>query len=241
MKRHVSLLLIVALISQSISCGTKAGKSQSFDTADPWLGIEKMLKQIKAPTFPNRDFIITEYGAVPDGKTDCTNAFKIAIDACYEAGGGRVLVPVGNFFTGPIHLKSNVNLHIVKGAKILFSTKPEDYLPLVYTRWEGVELMNYSSLIYAYEQKNIAITGEGILDGQASENNWWPWKGQKQYGWKNGTPNQTDKDKRAALFAMAENNIPASERKFGAGFYLRPQFIQPYRCENVLIDGCYCY
>ncbi|MDB5192666.1 MAG: glycoside hydrolase [Segetibacter sp.] len=231
------LLVLATLLSASISCGTKVSKSTSLNDVDPWSRLDNMLKQIKAPTFANRDFVITQFGAVGDGKTDCTVAFKNAIDACNKAGGGRVLVPVGNFYTGPIHLKSNVNLHVVKGAKISFSTKPEDYLPMVYTRWEGVELMNYSPLIYAFEQKNIAITGEGILDGQASEHNWWPWKGQKQYGYKEGTPNQTDKDKRAALFAMAERNVPVTERKFGAGFYLRPQFIQPYRCENVLIEG----
>jgi polygalacturonase len=126
---------------------------------------------------------------------------------------------------------------LTKGSKILFSTRPDDYLPLVYTRWEGVELMNYSPLVYAFEQKNIAITGEGTLDGQATDHNWWPWKGNKSDGWKEGTPNQNDKDKRPALFAMAEKNVPVSQRKFGPGFYLRPQFIQPYKCDNVLIEG----
>lgn len=237
MKTCGLLIVMIAMVASSLSCGTRVSQGQKQDIADPWKGLDKILRQIKAPTFPNKDFAVTQYGAIADGKTDCTEAFKKAIGACNKAGGGRVVVPVGNFYSGPIHLKSNVNLHLVKGSKILFSTKPEDYLPLVYTRWEGVELMNYSSLIYAFEQKNIAITGEGILDGQASAQNWWPWKGQSQYGWKEGTPNQTNKDKRAALFEMAERNVPVAERKFGAGFYLRPQFIQPYRCENVLIEG----
>ena len=148
-----------------------------------------------------------------------------------------MVVPAGRYLSGPIYLKSNVNLHLEKDATILFSTNPDDYLPLVHTRWEGVELMNYSPLIYAFEEKNIAITGEGTLDGQADETNWWPWKGNKKYGWKAGTPNQNDDDKRAALFEMAENNVPVSERNFGDGYYLRPQFVQPYRCENVLIEG----
>jgi polygalacturonase len=97
--------------------------------------------------------------------------------------------------------------------------------------------MGYSPLIYAFEQKNIAITGEGTLDGKANATNWWPWKGQEQYGFKKGQPSQVDKDKRAALFAMAEKGAPVAERKFAAGSYLRPQFVQPYRCENVLIEG----
>lgn len=119
----------------------------------------------------------------------------------------------------------------------MFSTDPKDYLPLVYTRWEGVELMNYSPLVYAFEEENIAITGEGILDGQANETNWWPWKGKTQYGYTEGDPQQEDADKRHALFQMAEDGVPVEERKFGEGFYLRPQFVQPYRCKNVLVEG----
>ena len=75
------------------------------------------------------------------------------------AGGGRVVVPAGTFLTGAIHLKSSVNLHLSAGATLRFSRNPQDYLPVVFTRWEGVELMNYSPFIYAFEQENIAITG----------------------------------------------------------------------------------
>ena len=229
-------LLLLASISIT-SCNSGIVQKQNTTTTDPWSNLDKMLKSIKAPTFPNKDFLITSYGAVADGKVDCTQAFRRAIDECNKQGGGRVVVPPGEFYTGPIHLKSNVNLHVQKGAKILFSTKPDDYLPLVYTRWEGVELMNYSPLIYAFEQKNIAITGEGILDGQATNANWWPWKGNANYGFKKGTPSQVDADKRAALFNMGEKDVPVTSRKFGNGFYLRPQFVQPYRCQNVLIEG----
>jgi polygalacturonase len=98
-----------------------------------------------------------------------------------------------------------------------------------------MELMNYSPFIYAFEQKNIAITGRGVLDGQSDNEAWWPWNGRAQYGWKEGQPNQR-KD-RAALSEMAERGVPVAERLFGEGHYLRPQFIQPYRCQNVLIEG----
>ncbi len=202
-----------------------------------WEQLNGILAQIKAPTFLNQEFSITKYGAVADGSTDCSKAIKAAITACSKAGGGRVIVPAGKYVTGPVYLKSNVNLHLDKGATLLFSTKPNDYLPLVPTRWEGVELMNYSPLVYAYKEQNIAITGEGVLDGRASKENWWPWKGKKEYGYQAGTPNQTDKGNRPALFAMAENDVPQSKRKFGNGFYLRPQFVQPYLCTNVLIEG----
>ena len=230
------LLLVVYASIVSTSCNSTIGQKQNNTVVDPWTRLDKMLKSIKAPKFPNKDFVITRYGAVANN-VDCTEAFKRAINECSRQGGGRVVVPKGNFRTGPIHLKSNVNLHLQKGAKILFSTNPNDYLPLVYTRWEGVELMNYSPLIYAFEQKNIAITGEGILDGQATNENWWPWKGNVNYGFKKGTPSQVDADKREALFKMAERDVPVSARKFGHGFYLRPQFVQPYRCQNVLIEG----
>ncbi len=246
MKTYSNTFLASFLLAATLCWLSACGSSEQADTqqapaeavaADVWDNVDAILEQINPPTFPDRDFVVTEYGAVGDGQKDNTEAFKQAIEACNAAGGGRVVVPEGNFHTGPIHLLSNVNLHVVKEATISFSTNPKDYLPLVYTRWEGVELMNYSSLIYAFEQENIAVTGEGTLDGQANETNWWPWKGKKEYGWKEGTPNQNDKDKRAALFEMAENGVPVEERKFGEGFYLRPQFVQPYRCNNVLIEG----
>ena len=221
------------------SCSSSPANDQSEAgmERDPWENVDEILAQIQAPTFPDRDFLVTEYGALGNGVQDNTEAFKKAIEACAEAGGGRVVVPEGKFLSGPIYLESNVNLHLEKEARILFSTNPEDYLPLVFTRWEGVELMNYSPLIYAFEEKNIAVTGEGVLDGQANETNWWPWKGKKEYGWKEGMPHQNLEANRAALFEMAEQGVPVEERKFGEGHYLRPQFVQPYRCENVLIEG----
>jgi polygalacturonase len=102
-----------------------------------------------------------------------------------------------------------------------------------------MELMNYSPLIYAYGEKNIAITGGGTLDGQASAVHWWawkgPWGGKIEYGWKQGMPDQ--RPARRKLFDMAEAGVPVEERVFGDDSMLRPPFIQPYRCENVLIEG----
>jgi unsaturated rhamnogalacturonyl hydrolase len=200
-----------------------------------WKERAKILKRIIPPVFPTRDFMVTSYGAKNDGTTDCTDAFKRAIDACVQAGGGRVVVPEGVFLTGAIHLRSNVNLHVLKGATVKFSTDPAHYLPVVFTRWEGTECMNYSALIYAYEQTNIAVTGEGTLDGQGANENWWKWTGKKEFGWKNG--DVSVKDDKAALLAYGENGTPVSQRVFGAGHYLRPNFFQPYRCTNVLIEG----
>jgi len=128
-----------------------------------------------------------------------------------------------------------VNLHLMEGAVVQFHRDPAKYLPLVFTRWEGVECMNYSPLIYAFEESNIAVTGSGTLDGQANRDHWWFWKGNKDHGWKEGMPSQLDGRKK--LFAMGEKGVPVEERKMGDGHYLRPSFIQPYKCRNILIEG----
>ena len=198
-----------------------------------WQDYEAALARIKAPNFPNRDFPITQFGAKPgeDAAPNAnTAAIRDAIAAANKAGGGRVVVPAGVWRTGAIHLKSNVNLHVSEGATILFSTNPADY-PIVQTRWEGVELMNYSALIYAFEQENIAVTGKGTLDGGSTLDDWWSWNKKGQ------GINQKQRPGRDRLVAMAETDTPVSQRIFGDGNFLRPNFIQPYRCKNVLIEG----
>jgi polygalacturonase len=199
----------------------------------PEWNADAILARVKPPVFPNRDFDITRFGAAGDGKKNCTEAIAKAIDACTQAGGGRVVVPGGVFLTGAIHLKSNVNLHLADGATLRFSRDPKHYLPLVFTRFEGTECMNYSPFLYAFEQTNIAITGRGTLDGQSDCEHWWPWKARTNCGWKKGDPSQ--QQARDALVAMGEKDVPVSDRVFGEGRYLRPNFIQPYRSKNVLI------
>jgi polygalacturonase len=203
--------------------------------ADPWKSVyPQILGRIKPPRFPKRDFSITNFGAKTGIQNDSTAAIARAIEACSKAGGGRVVVPAGEYLTGAIRLKSNVDLHIAKGATLRFSTDPNAYLPLVHTRWEGIELMHLSPFIYAYEQTNVAVTGEGTLDGQG-KSFFWKWHGNPAYG---GDPNVlSQRPARARLYEMMDNNVPVYERIFGIGHYLRPQFIQPYKCRNVLIEG----
>jgi unsaturated rhamnogalacturonyl hydrolase len=192
-----------------------------------WGDYERVLARIKAPTFPDRDFDITKFGA--RAGADVTAAIRAAIEACHAAGGGRVIVPPGEWTTGAIRLLSNVNLHVSEGATLGFSTDPKDY-PIVPTRWEGVELMNYSALVYAHDEENIAITGKGTLDGRADWDNWWSWVRSP------GKPSP-QRAARNRLVDLAETDTPVAERVFGDGSFLRPNFIQPYRCRNVLIEG----
>ncbi|HTN21423.1 MAG TPA: glycoside hydrolase family 28 protein [Pelobium sp.] len=213
------------------SCAQKKSVNQNEGA---WAKADSIRSLIKSPEFKNQDFNITDYGAGADSTKLVTDAFAKAIKACNESGGGRVIVPKGTFLTGAIHLKSNVNLHLEDGAKIRFSRNPDDFLPVVFTRWEGVELMNYSPLIYAYEQENIAITGNGILDGNASNDYWWPWKAKAEYGWKEGMKDQREDNK--TLTEQNKNKIDPRERIYGKGHYLRPAFIQPYLCKNILIS-----
>ena len=100
------------------------------------------MEAIQVPVFPQQDFCIADYGAVPSETECCTEAIAKAIAACHEAGGGRVIVPSGQWLTGPIHLKSNVNLHLSEGAVVRFTDNPKDYLPAVPTSWEGMECYN---------------------------------------------------------------------------------------------------
>ncbi len=225
----ITLILILSLLfGISISC-------QSIpNAASGWEQVSHILAEINPPKFFEREYNINDYGAIGDGEHDCSAAFTGAIAACNNAGGGRVVVPAGQYLTGAIHLKSNVNLHISEGAIVLFSRDPQDYLPVVHSRFEGMECMNYSPFIYAYGQENIAITGKGTLDGQAGNDTWWNWVTKPEYGWKEGLPNQ--EPDRSKLMELAENNVPVAERVFGDGHYLRPNFIQFYKCRNILIE-----
>ncbi|OCB75905.1 glycoside hydrolase [Flavobacterium piscis] len=226
-----TVLISVTVALMTLSC-TK--QTLTVSDSDPWKKMELIIKSIPKTQFADKTFNIKDFGAVADGKTSNTLVFEKAIKACVENGGGKVLVPNGKYLTGPIHLESNVNLHLEDNAEILFSINPKDY-PMVHTSWEGTELMNYSPLIYAKNKTNVAITGKGTLNGQADDTNWWIWSGGKDYGWKTGIPSQNDPQNREVLIEMAEKGVPVSERVFGEGRYLRPNFIEFFECNTVLV------
>ena len=231
--RCALLCLVVFFLSFEFSFAQSKTAQTKPSRTIGWNALPSILKRITPPVFPKKIFDVLTFGARGDGKTDCTGAFASAIDKCSKEGGGTVMVPEGTYLSGAIHLKSNVNFHVSKGAVIRFSTDPRQYLPVVFTRWEGTECMNYSALIYAYKQENIAVTGEGILEGQASDENWWSWKGNRENG--AGKPNQNEARKK--LLTMGDNGVKVEQRVFGDGSYLRPNFFQPYRCNNVLVEG----
>jgi polygalacturonase len=214
-----------AIAETSIATGADSdGTRQAAEAAArAWAGVPDILKRIVPPKFPDREFDITKFGAVGDGVNDCTTAPADAIAACHRSGGGTVIVPAGRFLSGAIHLLSNVNLHLNQGATIRFSTDPKKFLPVVFSR-DVSEMMNYSRFIYTFEQENIAITGEGTLDGQALKSVWMDWV--KKAG--------ADADK---LTEMGDLEIPMAQRVMGQGHFIRPNFVEPVRCKNVLIEG----
>ncbi len=194
------------------------------DGGDPWARLPELLARVVPPTFPAREFRITDFGAVPGATADAGEAIRAAVEACRAAGGGRVVVPGGVWLTGPVRLRSGVELHLEKGATLRFTSDPARYLPPVLTRFEGVEVMGYSPLVYAQGEESVAVTGEGTLDGGAGPDAWWPWK-------------KSQKPDRERLFRQAEEGVPVAERVPGAASRLRPSFVEPYRCTGVLIEG----
>jgi len=204
--------------------------------ADSWETQYKQIEQsIRQPQFADRTFNITKYGAKTTAKAAVNQkAIQKAIDACSKAGGGKVVVPKGTFMTGAITLKSHVNLVVEEGATLKFAFEPSLY-PIVLTRWEGLDCKNLSPCIYAYKQTDIAITGKGTIDGNGNNDTWWQWCGKDRYGWEPGEIGQ-NMGSRARLLKYAEDGVDMNERVFSAKDALRPQLINPYQCDGVLIE-----
>ena len=195
-------------------------------------------QSIRLPQFAAQDFPITKYGAKPTNTAKKNQkAIQKAIDTCNKKGGGRVIVPAGQkFLTGAITLKSGVNLVVEDGAVLEFAFEPDLY-PIVPTRWEGLDCWNLSPLIYAYQQKDIAITGKGTIDGGGSRETWWPWVSSPKFGFKEGMPvHQWKETSRPRLLKSAEDGIPLDERRFTKEDGLRPQLINFNQCEGILIE-----
>lgn len=146
-------------------------------------------------------------------------AIQAAIDKCSAKGGGKVVIPAGTFWTGAITLKSDVNLVLSKGAVLKFAFEPELY-PKVYTRYEGLDLYGYSPCIYSNGAKNIAITGEGTIDGNGNKNTFWMWTGEEWWGYKGGETSRSMNGvmgSRELLQKMCDEGVPVEQRQFGMG------------------------
>ncbi|WP_207425150.1 glycoside hydrolase family 28 protein [Pedobacter sp. SYSU D00535] len=185
---------------------------------------DQILKNIVPPKISDNVILLTKFGAVGDSVTDSKPAFDKAIQAAKQQNGGRIVVPAGTYLVnGPIHLISNLCIELQKGSKLVFGTNPDDYLPAVLTSWEGTFLYNYSPFIYGYQLENVAIIGEGVIDGNAADS------------FSKWTENQ--KADQLLSRKMNHENTPIKDRKFGKGHYLRPQLIQFFECKNILMEG----
>jgi polygalacturonase len=173
-------------------------------------------------------YSVKDFGAVADGKTKCTDAVKKAIETAVKAGGGTVFFPAGEFLTGPIHLQSKITLSLDAGCVLKFSTDFNDYLPMVKSRWEGVECNNFSPQIYAYEANDIAIIGRGVIEGQGKV--WWD-------AMRRAAGPQSELAKYIEMFR--QNNKEAIQLPYfrNRNLFLRPPMIQLVSCRRVRIEG----
>ena len=176
--------------------------------------------------FPEKDFPITKYGAKPGDVKATTAAFAKAMAACNKAGGGRVVVPAGEWLTGPVHFLSYCNLYLSEGARLVFDDDLSLYYPAVQASWEGAECMNISPLLYAFECENIAISGPGTL---APEMDFWR-------TWFDRSDSHIQATRQ--LYAMCSTQVPVEDRHMEReGVRMRPHLIHFNRCTNVHLDG----
>ena len=208
------------------------------------------LPVIQPTSFKKDSTYITKFGAIADGQTLNTQAINAAIDACNKKGGGIVVVPAGLWITGPIVLKSNVNLHLKKGAVLQF-TKDFNQYQLVEGNWEGIPQMRNQSPVSATNATNIAITGFGVIDGggeawrqvrkdKLTESQWKEWvagggvvseDGKSWYPseqWLKATkmknPGEITPDKTPDFYKSIKD-------------FLRPNLIVITKCKKVLLEG----
>jgi polygalacturonase len=213
------LLLVSASFPQQNTSIVSTAPSEISPIVAPFA-----MPQLSRPVFPAKKYDIRDFGAKEGGSEKNTTAIRKAIETAAEAGGGTVVVPAGKWLTGAIHLENNINLFLATNAELLFSQDPTDYLPSVFSRHEDVECYKFSSFIYANGKTNIAITGEGTLNGQGKP--WWDWK-------------ESRKESEEQLRAMGDKDVPTKERIFDGrkGNFLRPAFFQPMDCKNILVEG----
>jgi polygalacturonase len=216
-----TLTLALLLSTGGATVALAAGSDPSGEAA--WSMLQQIEQHIQLPAIPKRDYQVTDFGALGDGKQDARPAIMAAIEKAAAEGGGRVVLPAGVWLSnGPIVLKSRIDLHVAGGATLLFGPDPKDYLPAVRTRWEGTEMMGYSPLIYARDVEDVAITGKGVIDGNAAS---------VFHGWK-----KQEKPDQLALRHMGIDGVPVEQRQLGEGHFLRPALVQIFGGKRVLLE-----
>lgn len=219
------LLLLVIISKKNTPAKDPAIPERVVTFSQEWqsLPLPFAMAKIQFYAFPEHTCSIENYGAKGDGTTLNTQAIANAIYDCTNQGGGTVRIPVGRFLTGPIRLESNVRLDIAEGAELLFSQTFTNYLPPVFSRYEGIELYNYSPLISARDCHNVAITGKGRINGNGQA--WWRLKNRQLFGTKK-------------LYQMSEAGIPSEQRIFGTERDgLRPALIEFVHCSNIELSS----
>jgi polygalacturonase len=202
------------------------------------------MPQLQRPVFPDAVFRIADFGANAAAHFNNADAINKAIVACSKAGGGHVLIPEGNFNTGPLVLRSNVNLHLENGAVLNFIPDPSLHTEVVLTRYEGTELMNIQPFIYARDCENIAITGLGTINGSGEKE----WKknlhllgnqpGSGILGRKlNEKPGEPRWKENAQLAESFSTVLPVEKRDVSKSYSVCPSLINPVNCRNVLFEG----
>lgn len=219
MKNLLALIAVPGILLSACSSGE----------ASPWAEMDKVMERISAPTFPDKTYIISDYYNGTDSLY--TEAINGAIAACSSNGGGVVVIPAGVYRTAPIRLLSNVNLHLDDSAKVNFITDPALF-ESVLTRIEGIDCYNLSPLIYAYDAENVAVTGNGVFDGGADTTNWF---NPKRLKWID--ENGDEVNEKTRLYKMKEDSLPVEQRLLEHEAGIRPQFINLYKCKNVLLEG----
>lgn len=242
-KYTLALIVLSVMVAGCADPSTEVKKKTVGDSDSnyrgSWAQVPVILSRIKAPSFPNRTLIITDapYNAIADGSTDARQAIQNAIIDVSRFGGGTVSIPRGEYYVdGPLNLENNVNLHLQEGSELLFSSNYESYLPQVLSRYEGTDVYNFSPLIYAYQKKNIAITGKGTLNGQA-ENSWSTWVDKASQEDLKRVPGSVKGEWEKVVRDMNNDNVPLFKRRFDRAGNLRTAFILFYDSENILLEG----
>lgn len=208
--------------------------------ADGWNEVEyrAIERSIEQPKIAKRTVVITKFGAKTTASAvQNQQAIHRAIAYLAKQGGGKVVVPAGNWQTGALRLASGIELVVSKDALLQFVFDRSLY-PLVKTSWEGMMCWNYSPCIYSYGADDVVVSGEGTIDGGGSNETWWPMCGKQVFGYVKGVTKEAQvSGSRRRLQQLAEDDVPWDERRFGLGQGLRPQLINFVKGNRVRVSG----